>query len=41
MSRKQLDVQHEEIKGRNRQARLAQMAEAERLRAARRARCGR
>lgn len=29
-------VQHEEVKGRNREARLATMAEAERLRALRR-----
>jgi hypothetical protein len=37
MSDKWLNRQHDEVKERNRQQRLAQMAEAERLRALRRA----
>lgn len=39
MSDKWLNRQHDEVKERNRLQRLAQMAEAERLRAQRRQRC--
>lgn len=41
MSQQALDRQHYEVKERNRQRRVAEMAEAERLRALRRGRCGR